>query len=117
MLYNRLDNDELERAVYIDPTNTAARAELLSRIPALMDTRTEQAEDLAMALDLARKDHAAEIEELEQQLKETESDAQQRQRDLTRENDDAAAALQIARNERDQALRRVEQLTRSADLV
>lgn len=65
MLYNRHSDSELERAVYIDPANAAARAEMLTRTVALIDERSDEFKEIEMELEGARKDHASEIEELE----------------------------------------------------
>lgn len=99
MLYNRLSDTELERAVYIDPTNTAARDEMLGRIPELMDTRSDEFQDLEMQLEVSTKEHKAEVEALEEDLAAEKSYALDLQRDL------------------DQARERVDQLTRVKDLV
>jgi len=41
MLYNRLTTDELERAVYVDPANLPARAEMLARVGDLLDEQCD----------------------------------------------------------------------------
>jgi hypothetical protein len=99
MLYNRLSDIELERAVYIDPTNQAARDEMIGRLPVLMDTRSDELQDLEMQLESVAKEHKAEVEALEE--------------DLVAEKSYAHGLA----DELDQARERIDQLTRAEDLV
>lgn len=117
MLHRWLTNDELERAVYIDPADTAARAEMLRRVPGFMDNECETIKDLEMELEIERKDRASELANIEEELTQAEAHAHELQKEIASERDLAEAALQLARNERDQALRRIEQLTACGDLV
>lgn len=99
MLYNRHSDTELERAVYIDPANQAARAELLGRLPALMDQRSDQLQDLEMQLEIANKEHKAEVGALEEDLQAEKSYAHGLADELS------------------EARERIAQLTRAEDLV
>lgn len=117
MLHRWLTNDELERAVYIDPTDAAARAEMLRRVPGFIDQEHETIKDLEMQLEIERKDREAELANMKEEMQQAEAHADELQKDLDRERDAAEAALQVARNERDQALRRIEALTACEDLV
>lgn len=106
MLFNRLTEDELERAVYIDPTNTDAQAEMLRRVPELMGERSDELRDHGMELENVRKDHVDEIEELEATIAQLEDEA------TTAGTTEAANADTIADLEA-----RVAELTFAEDLV
>lgn len=54
--YNRHSQSELERAVYIDPTNTTARDEMLARATSLIDDRSDEFQEMEMQLDAALKE-------------------------------------------------------------
>lgn len=104
MLYNRLDDDELERAVYIDPTNTAARDEMLTRLPALVE----------------RARFGDELEEAKMELADANSAAVALRDEVEAlENDVAAGDTVIEKQqaELDAANARIAQLTRAKDLV
>lgn len=99
MLYNRHSDTELERAVYIDPANQAARAEQLARIPALLDNRSDDLQDLDMQLANQSKEHDSVVASLNEDLDVAGRHARELQRDLDHAHD------------------RIAQLTRAEDLV
>src|SRR5437868_2258957 len=99
MLYNRHSDTELERAVYIDPANQAARAELLDRLPALLDNRSDQMQELEMQLEISERERKQEVAAVEEDLAAAEKHARELQHDLDHAHD------------------RIAQLTRAEDLV
>ncbi|MGZ3184392.1 MAG: hypothetical protein ACXU8N_18300 [Telluria sp.] len=99
MLYNRHSDTELERAVYIDPTNQAARAEQLARIPALLDNRSDETQDLEMQLEISERERKQEVAAVEEDLAAAEKHARELQQEL------------------DEAHDRIAELTRAEDLV
>lgn len=99
MLYNRLSDTELERAVYIDPTNATARDEMMARVPDILDKRSDEYQELEMQLEIAEKERAQEVNGLEDDLRAAEDHATELQRDL------------------DAAHERIAQLSRAEDLV
>lgn len=71
MLYNRLTTEELERRVYVDPDNAEAKAELLSRVPGLIDQEDDDLVDAREQVDEFEKQlesKAEEIDKLEGEL-------------------------------------------------
>jgi peptidoglycan hydrolase CwlO-like protein len=71
MLYNRLTTEELELRVYVDPANEEAKAELLSRVPGLIDQENDDLQDATDRAAQFEKDldeKADELEKAEQQL-------------------------------------------------
>jgi chromosome segregation ATPase len=120
MLYNRHSDTELERAVYIDPANTAARDELIARIPALLDNRSDQLQEAEMMLEVSEREHKSEIANMEEELHVAERHATELQAELD--------TVQELREAGEQAYRKLEaelidanaqiaQLTRAEDLV
>lgn len=113
MLYNRHSDTELERAVYIDPNNTAARAELIARMPALLDHRSDQLQEAEMMLELSERERKSEVANMEEELHVSERHAADLQRDL----DGAHDRIAQLNHELDSTRQRVAQLTRAEDLV
>ena len=62
MLYNRLTEDERERAVYIDPTNAAAAAEMLRGVPERMEEHADALAEAEAELKTAKSDHESELD-------------------------------------------------------
>ena len=87
MLYNRHSDTELERAVYIDPTNMAARDEMIARIPALLDNRSDQLQEAEMMLELSERERANEVALAAEELGVAEGRARELQRELDRAHD------------------------------
>lgn len=96
MLYNRLSDDELERAVYIDPTNAAARAELLVRVPGLLDNNSDELADVEMELEIARADHKGEMDVALQELADSEAHSDEITKELDAANERIAALTSCA---------------------
>lgn len=82
MLYRCLNTTELERAAYIDPANAAAHAELLRRVPELMDQEDEALADARAALEIEQQERSAEVNCLQEDLEAAEAHAAELQRDL-----------------------------------
>lgn len=102
MLYNRLNNEELERRVYIEPANAEARAELLRRTADLIDQNDD---DLTEAREIAQQ-------------------AEANQDQANREKETAEEAATAAESKLDETYQRiadleahVAELTRAEDLV
>lgn len=72
MLYNRHSDSELERAVYIDPANAAARAEMLARLPALIEGAANGDELEEVKMKLAERE--IEVENLREEVAGLEQD-------------------------------------------
>jgi predicted nucleic acid-binding Zn-ribbon protein len=72
MLYNRHSDSELERAVYIDPANAAARAEMLARLPALIEGAANGDELEGVKMELAERE--VEVENLREEVTGLEQD-------------------------------------------
>jgi septal ring factor EnvC (AmiA/AmiB activator) len=66
MLYTRLTTEELERHVYVDPDNTEAKAELLSRVSELIDQENDDLKDAIDRAAQSEKDLDEKAEELSQ---------------------------------------------------
>jgi chromosome segregation ATPase len=64
MLYSVLNDDELERRVYIEPGNEAAKAELLRRVPDLIDRQDGELQETKELVDEYEKDLDKKAEEL-----------------------------------------------------
>lgn len=90
MLYNRLTDSELERAVYVDPTNAAASAELLKRAPAAIADRLEDCDVLEGEMEQMAAEHRIEVENLQEDLR----DAEQHGRDLAAELDESKQSVE-----------------------
>lgn len=104
MLYNRHSDSELERAVYIDPANGAARAEMLRRLPALIEGAANGNELEGAKMELAEREVA--IENLREEV--------------TGLEQDVAAGDKVIENQQaelDAANARIAKLTRAEDLV
>ena len=95
MLYNSLTLNELERAIYIDPANTAARADMLARVPDFID---QQHEDIQIA--------EQDAERLRKELDESEEE-------VTRADDTITALV----TELEAAKDRIAELTSPAGLL
>lgn len=104
MLYNRHSDDELERAVYIDPANTAARNEMLSRLPALLEGAANGDALEGVKIELAERE--VEVENLRDEVTGLEQDVSA--------GDEVINTLQ---SELDAAKARIADLTRAEDLV
>ena len=113
MLYNRYSDTELERAVYIDPSNAAARDELIARVPLLLDRRSDQLQEAEMMLEVSERERKSEIANMEEELHLSERHAANLQRDL----DGAQDRIAQLKHDLDSTRRRVDQLTRAEDLV
>lgn len=105
MLYNRLADDELERLIYVDPGNAAARAEMLRRVPDLLDQNDA---DLQEARDQAQQAY-------------DENDKCNREKETAEEAaenaENAESELEDARAEITELKARIEELTNAEDLV
>lgn len=82
MLHSWLTNDELERAVYIEPTNAAARAEMLARVPGLVALRDQTILDLEAELEIERRERGSEIANMEEETQQAERHASELQAEL-----------------------------------
>lgn len=65
MLYSTLTTDELERLVYVNPDNAEAKAELLGRVPDLIDQENDALQDEKDRANELEKDFDRKAEELE----------------------------------------------------
>ncbi len=65
LIHRTLTTDELERAVFVDPADTCARRELLSRVAGLIDMNDEVLQDTEADLAAAQADN----DEKEDQIK------------------------------------------------
>lgn len=99
MLYSALTTEELERWVNASPADTAAKAELLRRVPDLMDNIDAELEE-------ANDDNATLRSEIEAKSKELE--------EVAAEHDEAIDSMQ---SDLDEANTRIAELTRAGDLV
>ncbi len=105
MLYNQLTEDELERAVYIDPTNAAAAAEMLRGAPERMEEHADALAEAEAELKTAQSDHESELDQAHTDLNDAEKYASDLAIELTGTSDLLAlrdkeiSYLNIARND------------------